>query len=76
MNLWLRRLILLALALALGYLTTWLLVESPLLDTTVAEFAWGPEVIPLPYFFLTGLSFAFFYALVLDKFMGTKMLPK
>lgn len=69
-----KRLALLVISLALGYATTYVVVVF-VLGTTVAEYMWGPEFIPLPYWHLTGLTLAIFWALILDKFMGTDMLP-
>ena len=70
-----KRLALLVISLALGYASTYFVVIF-VLGTTVAEYMWGPEFIPLPYWHLTGLTMAIFWALILDKFMGTEMLPK
>lgn len=75
MNLWVRRLILAVISLVLGYALTVLIVQV-VLQTTVPEYMWGPEHPPLPYFFLTGLFTAFFFALILDKFLDTQLLGK
>ena len=69
-----KRLALLVISLALGYATNYIVVIF-VLGTTIAEYMWGPEFIPLPYWHLSGLTLAIFWALILDKFMGTDMLP-
>ena len=68
-----KRLLLAVISLALGFGIDFLLVEF-VLNTTVPEYMWGPDGIP--YFAVTGLSLAIMFALILDKFMGTEMLPK
>ena len=75
MSLWVRRLVLAVISLVLGYALTVLIVQV-VLQTTVPEYMWGPEHPPLPYFFLTGLFTAFFFALILDKFLDTQLLGK
>lgn len=75
MTLWVRRLVLAVISLILGYGSTVLVVQF-ILGTTVPEYMWGPEHPPLPYFFLTGLFSAFFFALILDKFLQTELLGK
>jgi len=75
MNLWVRRLVLAVISLVLGYGLTVVIVQF-VLGTTVPEYMWGPEHPPLPYFFLTGLFTAFFFALILDKFLDTQLLGK
>ena len=70
-----KRLILLVISLALGYATTYGIVIF-VLGTTVAEYMWGPEFIPLAYWHLTGLTLTIFWGLILDKFMQTELLPK
>lgn len=75
MSLWVRRLVLAVISLVLGYGLTVVIVQFGL-GTTVPEYMWGPEHPPLPYFFLTGLFTAFFFALVLDKFLDTQLLGK
>lgn len=70
-----RRVLLVIIALVLGYGLTAVIVTQ-ILDTTIPEYAWGPEFpIPLPYFFLTGLFFALGFAVWLDKFLDTEVLP-
>ena len=69
-----KRLALLAISLILGYATNYVVVIY-VLGTTIAEYMWGPEFIPLPYWHLSGLTLAIFWALILDKYMGTEMLP-
>ena len=71
-----RRIILAVVSVVLGYALTFLLVISPILGTTVAEYAWGPEQIPIPYFFMTGISLAIAIMFILDKWAGTELLPK
>jgi len=75
MSIWIRRLVLAVISLVLGYALTIFVVQI-LLQTTIPEYMWGPEHPPLPYFFLTGLFSAFFFALILDKFMQTELLGK
>lgn len=75
MSIWVRRLVLAVISLVLGYALTIFVVQI-LLGTTIPEYMWGPEHPPLPYFFLTGLFSAFFFALILDKFMQTELLGK
>lgn len=75
MSLWVRRLVLAVISLVLGYGLTVVIVQFGL-QTTVPEYMWGPEHPPLPYFFLTGLFTAFFFALILDKFLATELLGK
>ncbi|MBP7997977.1 MAG: hypothetical protein KA314_20515 [Chloroflexi bacterium] len=75
MNLWVRRLVLAVVSLVLGFGLTVVIVQL-VLGTTVPEYMWGPEHPPLPYFFLTGVFTAFFFALILDKFLATELLGK
>ena len=75
MSIAIRRIILAVVSVLLGYGITYLLVISPILGTTVAEYAWGPEQIPIPYFFLTGITLALAFMFILDKWAGTELLP-
>lgn len=71
-----KRLLLVALSLAIGYAVTYFIVVF-VLQTTVAEFWVGPEQpVNIPYFILTGLFIALGVGIWLDKFMGTEILPK
>jgi len=71
-----RRIVLAIVSVILGFAVTYLLVISPILGTTVAEYAWGPEQIPIPYFFMTGISLALAFVFILDKWAGTELLPE
>jgi len=72
----LKRILLVVLSLAIGYGVTYFIV-TVLLNTTVAEFWVGPELpVNIPYFLLVGLFLALAVSIWLDKFMGTKILPK
>ncbi|HSH01350.1 MAG TPA: hypothetical protein VLL52_02455 [Anaerolineae bacterium] len=74
MTLWIKRLVMFAISLALGYGATYVIVVY-VVQTTIQEYMWGPEhPIPLPYFFLTGLFMALGIAIWLDKFMETDIL--
>jgi hypothetical protein len=71
-----KRVLLVVLSLAIGYGVTYFIV-TVLLNTTVAEFWVGPEMpLNIPYFLLVGLFIALAVSIWLDKFMGTKILPK
>jgi hypothetical protein len=71
-----KRLLLAAISLGLGYAITYFIV-TVLLETSVAEYWVGPELpVNIPYFILTGLFIGLGIAVWLDKFMGTKILPK
>jgi biotin transporter BioY len=71
-----RRILLLVISLAIGYAATYLIVEF-VLGTTVAEFWRGPEEpYNIHYFLLVGFFLALAVGIWLDKFMGTKILPK
>jgi hypothetical protein len=71
-----KRILLVVLSLAIGYGVTYFIV-TVLLNTTVAEFWVGPEMpLNIPYFLLVGLFIALAVSIWLDKFMGTKILPK
>ncbi len=71
-----KRILLVVLSLAIGYGVTYFIV-TVLLNTTVAEFWVGPELpVNIPYFLLVGLFIALAVSIWLDKFMGTKILPK
>jgi hypothetical protein len=71
-----KRILLVVLSLVVGYVVTFLIV-TVLLQTTVAEFWLGPEQpVKFPYFLLTGFFIAVAVGVWLDKFMGTKILPK
>jgi hypothetical protein len=71
-----KRILLVVLSLAIGYGVTYFIV-TVLLNTTVAEFWVGPELpLNIPYFLLVGLFIALAVSIWLDKFMGTKILPK
>jgi hypothetical protein len=77
-NLTIKRLALVVVSLVLGFLITWgyVIVEIPVpvlivplgLGTTLDDFG-------TIYTFFTTLSFAFAIGLILDKYMGTDMLP-
>ncbi|MGH2537701.1 MAG: hypothetical protein ACRDHL_09935 [Candidatus Promineifilaceae bacterium] len=70
-----RRLLLVGISLAVGYGLTYLI--TIFLGTSVAEFWEGPEQpVQIPYFILTGFFLACALAVWLDKFMGTRILPK
>ena len=71
-----RRILLVVISLAIGYAATYLIVEF-VLGTTVAEFWRGPEEpYNIHYFLLVGFFLALAAGIWLDKFMGTKILPK
>ncbi|MCI0396583.1 MAG: hypothetical protein L0332_05085 [Chloroflexi bacterium] len=71
-----KRLLLAAISLVIGYAATWLIVIF-LLETSVAEFWVGPEQpVNIPYFILTGFFIALAVSIWLDLFMGTEILPK
>ena len=63
MPLWARRVALVIISIVLGYVVTRFLV-IPVLGTTPSEYAWGPEVIPIPYTFMTSASFAVAFGLI------------
>jgi hypothetical protein len=70
-----RRILLLVISLVVGYAATF--VITLLLGTTVEEFWRGPEQpLQIPYFLLVGFFIALAVAIWLDKFMGTRILPK
>jgi hypothetical protein len=70
-----KRILLAALSLVIGFATTYLLVI--LMGTTVSEYWAGPEMpVNIPYFILTGIFIALAAAIWLDKFMKTEILPK
>ncbi len=71
-----KRILLVLISLAIGYAVTYFIV-TVLLGTTVAEFWVGPELpVNIPYFILVGFFIAVAVGIWLDKFMGTKILPK
>ena len=47
---WARRVALVVISLILGFVVTRFLI-IPILGTTAPEYAWGPELIPIPYGF-------------------------
>lgn len=71
-----KRLVLVVISLVLGFLVTTLALY--LMNTTPDEFGtyFGTEGDGLPYYPLTIVSFAVFFGLILDKFLGTDLLPK
>ena len=66
---WIKRLALIVISLAVGAGVTFAILVSPYVDTTVAEYGGI-------YYFFTSLSFAIAIAIWLDKFMKTEILPK
>ncbi len=71
-----RRILLIALSLAIGYAATYLLVIF-LLETTVAEFWRGPEEpYKIHYFLFVGFFLALAAAIWFDKFLRTEILPE
>ena len=63
-----KRLLMFLISLILGGAVTWLIVRL-VLGTTVAEYGGL-------YFFLTAFFFGAFFAIWLDLFMGTELLPE
>jgi hypothetical protein len=63
-----KRLLMFLISLILGGVVTWLIVRF-VLGTTVAEYGGL-------YFFLTTFFFGAFFAIWLDLFMGTELLPE
>lgn len=65
-----KRLLVLAISLAIGFVLTVAVVYAPFIaDTTLEEYG-------VYYTFFTALAFGCAVAIWLDKFMGTEMLPK
>lgn len=64
-----KRLILVVISLAVGYVATWAIIESPLVESNLQTY--GPW-----YTFFTALAIGCAVGIWLDKFMGTKLLPK
>ena len=76
MNRTIKRHLLLAISLAIGYGLTYLIVVV-FLQTTVPEFWLGPEdPFQIPYFILVGFFIALAIGIWLDKFMKTEILPE
>jgi len=76
MNRTVKRILLVAISLAIGYGLTFLIVTF-LLQTTVPEFWVGPEQpLQIPYFILVGFFLALAAAIWLDKFMKTEILSE
>ena len=70
-----KRILLVVISLVIGYVATYLI--TVLIGTSVEEFWIGSEdPIAFPYFILVGFFIAVAVAIWLDKFMGTKILPK
>ncbi|MEM7332147.1 MAG: hypothetical protein AAF490_08645 [Chloroflexota bacterium] len=64
-----KRIILVVISSALGYLITWAILVTPLVATNVEEYGGV-------YTFFTALSIACAIGVWLDKFMDTKILPE
>ena len=76
MNRTIKRFLLIAISLAIGYGLTFFIV-TVLLQTTVPEFWVGPEQpVQIPYFILVGFFIALAAGIWLDKFMKTEILPE
>ena len=76
MNRTVKRLLLIAISLAIGFGLTFFIV-TVLLQTTVPEFWVGPEQpVQIPYFILVGFFIALAAGIWLDKFMKTEILPE
>ena len=76
MNRAIKRFLLIAISLAIGYGLTFFIV-TVLLQTTVPEFWVGPEQpVQIPYFILVGFFIALAAGIWLDKFMKTEILPE
>lgn len=76
MSLLVRRIIVIAIALVLGVIITELALIA--MNTTRVEYGmyFGTDGDGLAYYPLTVISFSLFFALILDKFVGSEMLPK
>lgn len=64
-----KRLLLVIISFAIGFLATWAIIESPIVESNLQIY--GPW-----YTFFTSLAIACAVGVWLDKFMGTKLLPK
>jgi len=64
-----KRLLLVVISFAIGYGATWVIIESPLVESNLQQY--GPW-----YTFFTALAIACAVGIWLDKFLGTDLLPK
>ena len=64
-----KRLLLVVISLAIGYVVTWAIIVSPFVESNLQIY--GPW-----YTFFTALAIGCAVGVWLDKFMGTKLLPK
>ena len=64
-----RRLLLFVISLTIGFLATWVIIESPFVGSNLVQY--GPI-----YTATTTVALACAVGIWLDKFMGTKLLPK
>lgn len=65
----LKRILLAVISITIGVVLTFLILISPLVDTTPAQYGFI-------YFFFTALALACAAGIWLDKFMDTDILPK